>query len=172
MVAVVTDAAGVLGDNAEDLLRYFRRRVPTQDAADLLAETLMTAWRRNRLLPSNTDQARAWLFGIAHHVLLNHRRGERRRHALADRLRLSLPEQAGAGADEGLEVRDAIERLEPRLAEIVRLVHWEGFTLAQVAVVVELPASTVRNHYQLAKAELRSMLLEPARTSAVGPSTG
>ncbi|MCA1782955.1 MAG: RNA polymerase sigma factor [Intrasporangiaceae bacterium] len=166
----MTDAAGVLGDNADDLLRYFRRRVPAQDAADLLAETLMTAWRRNRLLPNEPDQARAWLFGIAHHVLLNHRRGERRRHALADRLRLALSEQPGAGADDGLEVRDAIERLDPRLAEIVRLVHWEGFTLAQVAAVVELPASTVRNHYQLAKAELRNMLLEPTRTSAARPS--
>ena len=153
----------VLTENADDLLRYFRRRVGDDDAPDLLADTLMTAWRRAPVLPQDPEQARAWLFGIAHRMLLNHRRGVRRRNRLGDRVRtaLALTDPAPA-ADAGLEVRDAIAALDSRHAEIVRLVHWEGFTLAQVADILDQPASTVRNHYQQAKRHLREALQTPA----------
>jgi RNA polymerase sigma-70 factor (ECF subfamily) len=144
---------------APDLLAYFRRRIGDDDAADQLAETLATAWRRNRMMPEDSEGARRWLFGIAHHTLLNHTRGVRRRHRLADRLRGVLASGCSvAAADEGVEVRDAIARLEPKLAELVRLVHWEGFTLAEAADILGLPASTARNHYQAAKRQLRSAL--------------
>jgi RNA polymerase sigma-70 factor (ECF subfamily) len=62
------------------------------------------------------------------------------------------------GADAGLEVRDAIDHLDPKIAKVVRLVHWEGFTLAQTAAILDMPASTVRNHYQQAKQQLRAAL--------------
>jgi RNA polymerase sigma-70 factor (ECF subfamily) len=96
---------------------------------------------------------------VAHHCLLNHLRGERRRRRLAHHLRETLsrlPDEPSA--DAGYEIRDAIDRLDPHLSEIVRLVHWDGFTLQQVAELLELPASTVRNHHQRAKAQLRDAL--------------
>ena len=149
----------VLTENADDLLRYLRRRVGNDDAPDLLADTLMTAWRRAPVLPQDPGEARAWLFGIAHKTLLNFRRGIQRHTRLADRGRTVLvsPHPAPA-ADAGLDVRDAINALDSRHAEIVRLVHWEGFTLAQVADILDQPASTVRNHYQQAKQRLREAL--------------
>lgn len=61
-------------------------------------------------------------------------------------------------ADEGAEVRDAIARLDPDLAEIVQLVHWERLSLAEAAEVVGIPASTARGRYQRAKERLRSAL--------------
>ncbi len=148
-----------LAEAAPDLLAYFRRRIGDDDAPDQLAETLATAWRRLRVMPEDPEGARRWLFGIAHHTLLNHTRGVRRRHGLADRLRGVLAAGSSApAADDGLEVRDAIARLEPRLAELVRLVHWEGFTLAEAADILGVPASTARNHYQAAKRQLRAAL--------------
>lgn len=149
----------VLIENTDGLLRYFRRRVGDDDAPDLLADTLMTAWRRAPVLPRDPDEARAWLFGIAHKTLLNHRRGIQRRTRLADRVRAVLASTDPApAADAGLDVRDAINALPVRHADIVRLVHWEGFTLAQVADILGEPASTVRNHYQQAKQQLRDAL--------------
>jgi RNA polymerase sigma-70 factor (ECF subfamily) len=149
-----------LAEAAPDLLAYFRRRIGDDDAPDQLAETHATAWRRIRLMPEDPEGARRWLFGIAHHTLLNHTRGVRRRHHLADRVRGVLARGSSApAADDGLEVRDAIARLEPRLAELVRLVHWEGFTLAEAADILGVPASTARNHYQSAKRQLRLALM-------------
>jgi DNA-directed RNA polymerase specialized sigma24 family protein len=70
---------------------------------------------------------------------------------------LALP-AAAPPADQGLEARDAIARLEPELAEIVRLVHWDGFSLGEVAALKGIPASTVRSRYAHAKRQLAAAL--------------
>ncbi|MBB2959045.1 sigma-70 family RNA polymerase sigma factor [Pseudoclavibacter helvolus] len=45
--------------NAADLLSYFGRRVSIPaDAADLLSETFVVAWRRIDHMPSDPEQAR------------------------------------------------------------------------------------------------------------------
>jgi RNA polymerase sigma-70 factor (ECF subfamily) len=66
----------------------------------------------------------------------------------------SAPSTSALPADHGLEVRDAIARLDPELAELVRLVHWDGFSLGEVATLEGIPASTVRSRYARAKREL------------------
>lgn len=148
-----------LESSAPDLLAYLQRRVGLDDAPDLLGETMVVAWRRVRELPREAEPARMWLFGIARGTLLNHARGERRRWALADRIRGdAMTDAAHPAADEGAEVRDAIARLAPDLAELVRLVHWDGFTLAEAAEMLGIPASTGRGRYAKAKEELRSAL--------------
>ena len=142
-----------------DLLAYLRRRSDVDDAPDLLGETFVVAWRRVDDLPDDPERARMWLFGVARGVLRNHHRGWQRRWALADRLRGHAALSVTAPpADEHLEVRDAIARLDPDLAEIVRLVHWDGFSLVDAAEVVGIPASTARGRYQRAKEQLRVAL--------------
>lgn len=141
-----------------DLLRYFRRRVTEpEDAADLLAETGLTAWRRVRDLPADDEGARRWLFTVAHNTYLNHQRGSRRRHALADRVRriLARAERVSPPSDDGIEVRDAIDNLTPELAEVVRFIHWDGLTVTEAAEVIGVSASTARARYQRARIELR-----------------
>jgi RNA polymerase sigma factor (sigma-70 family) len=148
-----------LESSTADLLAYLSRRIDAQDAADLLGETMVIAWRRVKELPADPERARMWLFGIARGTLQNHARGQRRRWALADRLRGAAAEASVAPpADAGAEVRDAIDRLEPELAELVRLVHWERLSLADAAEVVGVPASTARGRYQRARSELRAAL--------------
>lgn len=152
-----------LESSASDLLAYLERRVGADDAPDLLGETMVVAWRRVKELPSDDERARMWLFGIARGTLLNHSRGQRRRWALADRIRLQVRESATAPpADEGAEVRDAIDRLEPELAEVVRLVHWERLSVADAAGLLGIPASTARGRYQRAKDQLRAALRQEA----------
>lgn len=152
-----------LAANAPDLLAYFERRVARDDAADLLAEVMLTVWRRADQLPVDPVRARMWLFVTARNVLANAERSERRRWRLANRLRLmmlgssAMPDAASDGS-EGAEVRDAIARLSPELAELIRLVHWDGLTLVEAAEVMEIPASTARGRYQRAKQELRDAL--------------
>ena len=105
-----------------------------------------------------------WLFGIARHVLENAERGQRRRWRLANTLReASAGTTAGAPADAGLEVRDAIARLEPELAELIRLVHWDGFTISEAAELFDVPASTARSRYHKAKLQLKDALSTEVR---------
>ncbi len=73
-------------ENFRPLLGYAMRRIDdTSAAADVVAETFTTAWRRLDDVPNGTE-ARLWLYGTARRVLANYRRGERRRGALVDML--------------------------------------------------------------------------------------
>lgn len=159
--AVSADAALIAAFEAcaSDLLAYLSRRTHADDAPDLLGEAMIVAWRRVKELPADPERARMWLFGIARGTLQNHVRGERRRWALADRIRGNVRADATApAADAGSEVRDAIDRLEPDLAELVRLVHWDRMSLADAAEMLGIPASTARGRYQRAKEHLRAAL--------------
>jgi RNA polymerase sigma-70 factor (ECF subfamily) len=148
-----------LSESSADLLAYLQRRVGPDEAPDLLGETMVVAWRRVGDLPDDPEQARMWLFGIARNTLLNHTRGERRRWALADRIRgSSATEVIAPAADSGAEVRDAIGRLDPDLSELIQLVHWERMTIAQAAGLLGISDSTARTRYARAKEELRAAL--------------
>src|SRR3954470_22627326 len=72
------------------LLRYLvRRSASVEDAADLLAEVYLVAWRRIDDVPPG-DEARLWLFGVARRTLANQHRGERRETELAAALAAAL----------------------------------------------------------------------------------
>lgn len=153
--------------HAGDVLNYLRRRTDDpEDAADVLAETLTTVWRRVADLPSDDEGARRWFFATARNTLANHRRGRRRASDLSARLRSELAAAqriaASAHADSVTDVvRDAVRRLPEQQRELVMLVHWEGFTLIEAASVVGVSASTARTRYATARAHL-ARLLDPA----------
>lgn len=150
----------LLEATARDLLRYFERRVGADDASDALSETMVIVWRRSASIPRADADARLWMFGVARNVVLNTRRSQRRRVLLTERIRGTFDVSAAVAppSDEGLDVRAALERLDPDLAELVRLVHWDGFAISEAAQILGLPASTARSRYQRAKRELSALL--------------
>lgn len=144
-----------------DLLRYFERRVdPVEDAADLLADTFLIAWRRIDRLPADAERSRMWMFVTARGVLANWRRSRRRRSHLAETLRAEMQTAAANGtpSSEDLDVRAAVARLPTQQAELVMLVHWDGFTVLEAGRILNLSESTARGRYQRAKIHLRSHL--------------
>ena len=127
------------------LLGYAVRRVADPaDAADVVAETFLVAWRRLDDVPLG-DDARPWLFGVARRVLANHYRGERRRVALADRLRDSLHEALPPPqVHEASPVEVALERLPDDDRELLRLLAWEELAREEIAVAMGLSRGAVR----------------------------
>ncbi|WP_435746941.1 RNA polymerase sigma factor [Microbacterium sp. PMB16] len=158
--------------NASDLLAYFERRVERADAADLLSETMLTAWRRIADLPADDIEARMWLFGVARGILANAQRASVRRWKLAERLRGHLESRPVHHDDAAaIDVRDAVRRLPDDLRDLVGLVHWEGFTLEEASTIIGIPASTARGRYQSAR-RLLAEVLAPALTDSGAPSPG
>ncbi len=154
---------GALRDVAPDLLAYLERRVwPREDAADLLGETMLQAWRRVDAFPAgDAARERMWLFTIAAHVLSNHRRSRRRRTALTERLRTHLSHDEGVpDSSEATAVRDAVLRLVEAQRELVMLIHWDGFTIVEAAELLGLNPSTARSRYAAARIVLRDALAE------------
>jgi RNA polymerase sigma-70 factor, ECF subfamily len=158
---VSDSVADLLEATAPDLLRYFERR-HRADAADLLGETMLVTWRRAKDVPSDPVEARMWLFGVARTVLLGHARDTARRSRLADKLR-ALPEQSPMDTGDAIDVRAAISALPGDQVELVRLVHWEGFSVADAASVMGINASTARGMHQRAKAAIGASLGVVAR---------
>ena len=73
-------------DAYQDVLRFAQRRVHPSHAEDVVAEAFLVAWRRLDDAPPRSADLRAWLFGITRNHLLNARRGQDRRDALAVRI--------------------------------------------------------------------------------------
>jgi RNA polymerase sigma factor (sigma-70 family) len=150
------------------VLRYVMRRTDLPDhAADVIAETFTTAWRRLETVPEG-DEARLWLYAVARRVLANHHRGEARRTALAVRLRTELTVWSDSVVDEDPNaVREAFQRLRRDDRELLLLIGWEGLDMAEVATVLgcSRPVARLRLHRarkRLAR-ELRSAGLDLAR---------
>jgi RNA polymerase sigma-70 factor (ECF subfamily) len=150
-------------DHGPAVLGYLARRVDVPaDAADLLSETMLVAWRRQQDVPSPPAD-RPWLFGVARNVLANHRRSTRRRtaatQALAETLRHPPPSTPSAAA---LDIRHSLAQLEELDREIVTLSAWEGFTSGEISQIVGIPSSTVRARLARARATLRARLTDTA----------
>lgn len=147
--------AALFDTTHQALLAYAVRRVAhPADAADIVAETYLVAWRRLDDVPAD-DQARPWLFGVARRVLANYYRGERRRHALADKLRDNLCEIAPPPPDADLgDVAIALERLGEDDRELLRLVAWEDLARDEIAVALGVSRSTVRVRLHRARQRL------------------
>ncbi|KQP56096.1 RNA polymerase sigma factor [Agreia sp. Leaf283] len=149
----------VLEDVAPALLGYFLRRTSDpDDAADLVGETLAEVWRVSRRMPGEREAARMWVFGVARNTLRHHMRGRVRRDALVSTLGYAIAQATGEVSDDDLDVRNAIAALPVDLAELIRLVHWDGFTLEQTAAHLGIPASTARSRHARAKELLRVAL--------------
>lgn len=116
----------LFAEHARAVHRYFLRRAPHDDAEDLAAEVLSTAWRRRDDVPEGHELA--WLYRTAGFVLANYRRKGR---AIPVE---ELPddtdgEYASDPADIVVEdeaVRRVLAALSPRDRHVLLLHVWEG----------------------------------------------
>ncbi|MEE6273580.1 RNA polymerase sigma factor [Georgenia wangjunii] len=121
-------------EHSTAVYRYFVRRAAAEDAEDLAAEVLATAWRRRDDVPEGAELP--WLYRTAGFVLANHRR--KRRPVLV----AEVPESAAGDDDPALaavtddEVRRALAALSERDRQILVLHAWEGLTGAGLADVL------------------------------------
>jgi RNA polymerase sigma factor (sigma-70 family) len=145
----------------EALLAYAMRRVEQPaDAADVIAETFLVAWRRRAEMPPD-GTALLWLYGVARRVLANHHRGGARRERLGERLRQRL---ATVTADptrdvpERLAVRDALARLGEPDREVLMLTAWEGLEPREAATVLQISPTALRSRLSRARTRLRNLV--------------
>lgn len=145
------------------ILGYVLRRISNpDDAADVVAEIFLTAWRRLPDVPPG-EEARLWLYGVARRTLANHRRVERRRFTLtgelAVRLRLELAEHRPVRQPDDLAgVAAAFRELRDTDRELLSLVGWEGLDHGQIASVLGCSRNAVRIRLHRARRRLARAL--------------
>jgi RNA polymerase sigma factor (sigma-70 family) len=154
---------------------YVLRRAPAASVEDIVSETFLVAWRR---LDTIGEDPLPWLFGVAHRVLANQHRAERRRGALTARLQgLVLPGQAPAWEPPALmsdELAAAMIRLSAPEREALLLVAWEGLEPARAARAAGCSPAAFRGRLHRARRHVAAGLddtsLAPRSTIAGGPS--
>jgi RNA polymerase sigma factor (sigma-70 family) len=157
-------------ETRQSLLAYLLRRTDsTDDAADLLSEVYLVAWRRMSQVPAGED-ARLWLFGVARRMLANQRRRARTAADLAVALERSLAthDSQQLSVESGIaagEVTTALRELTSADRELLMLTGWEGLTPSEIGVVVGRPAGLVRVRLHRARARLRAKLVDRAAPS-------
>jgi RNA polymerase sigma factor (sigma-70 family) len=141
------------------ILAYARRRLDSQMASDVVADTFVTAWLR---LDDLRGDPLVWLYGLARGSVANHRRRLLRSQHLgerADRL-TAIPDQ-GDPAD-AVAWRDSfaaafVQLSEPDREEL-RLVAWEGLDAAAGATVLGCSTGAFKVRLHRARGRLRRYL--------------
>jgi RNA polymerase sigma-70 factor (ECF subfamily) len=143
---------------------YVLRRVSApEDAAEVIAETFVTLWRRLDACPAGED-ARPWLFGVARRVLANQRRGERRRTALAERLMVERdPAEVSVPAGSDGRVARAFAELSESDREVLALLAWEELTREELAIALGVSRPVARLRLHRARRRFEAALAAPAR---------
>ncbi|MET7290153.1 RNA polymerase sigma factor [Streptomyces sp. NPDC005573] len=168
--------AVIFDRHADDIHRYIARRLGTDTADDLMAETFVIAFQRRRRYDLAYPHARPWLYGIATNLIGRHRREEARRlRALARMASLPAghghdgPEEAvtgrlAAGGTHG-ELAGALAQLPARHRDVLLMIAWGELDYAEAAQALGVPVGTVRSRLHRARVKLRRVLGRPDPTA-------
>lgn len=167
--------------NRGAILAFAMRRADSaEEAADVVAETFTTAWRRLDDVPSG-DKTLPWLYTTARHTLANNRRSGQRRNALTIRasneLALAIDAHARIALDFSPETalsdsaREALLALRDEEREALLLHAWEGLTPKEIGRVLGVNPTTARTRLHRARrkfaAEIEIGAGEPTALSPV-----
>lgn len=120
------------------------------DAADAVQNALTRAWMKRDTLRDET-LFRTWLTRIVINESKSLARSRRRILPMAD-----PPEPPAPPESDGVhEVRRAMEALPAVLRVTVALFYLDGYTIAEIAVLLKLPQGTVKNRLFRARKQLR-----------------
>ena len=168
-------------DNSHLILGYALRRTDdAADAADVVADTFLVAWRRLDDVPEG-ERARLWLYGTARRVLANHYRSRRRARRLSEKLQGQATRAvedlaAGLSHPSGDAIAVAFGQLKDDDQEVLLLVSVEGLDRDQAAEVMGCSRANLRVRLHRARRrfnkELERAGVNPQRSSSAGHDVG
>ena len=126
-------------------------------AEDIAQECFLSLLKAPVELQANAGRARAWLFGVARHLLLKRWRAEGR-WAVLDDEEVIAQESPPADWPVVQRVAQAVQALPPLQREVVVLIEYEGMTLQEAADVVTAEVGTVKARLHRARENLRCQL--------------
>ena len=131
-------------------------------AEEIVQEVFLRAWRHAESYDPDRASVRTWLYQIARHAIIDARRRAAARPGLAhdpgddDAAGGATLEQAMLG----WQVAAALERLTPEHRQMVRLAHFQGLTMREIAERTHLPLGTVKSRTWYALRSQRLVLEE------------
>jgi RNA polymerase sigma-70 factor (ECF subfamily) len=153
-------------DHGEELRRFLLGLLrDPQLAADVLQATFVKMAQRGH--ETKEESRKAWLFRVAYHEAMAHRRREGVRDKILRRVAWQS-NGAARPADEPLlrletvqSVREALEALPPEQRRVVRMRIYDNQTFAEIAKELNIPLGTALGRMRAAMIKLRARLGGP-----------
>ncbi|WBL34922.1 sigma-70 family RNA polymerase sigma factor [Tepidiforma flava] len=143
------------------IYRYAYSRVPSaEDAEDLASLVFEQAWKSAEHLQDRGLPPRAWLFGIARHVVTEHRRRLFRAPPAVALEAFDTPHAGLEGHAEQMALAKAVAQLPRADAEVVTLRFLHGLSLAETAEAMRVTVDAVKARQGRALKKLRELLGE------------
>ncbi|MEU4830306.1 RNA polymerase sigma factor [Streptosporangium sp. NPDC023615] len=151
---------------APQIHHYVARRLSTQAADDVTAETFLTAFRRRDSYDLARPLARPWLYGIATTLVARHRRDEERFLRALSRTGADPPPEPMADTvisrvaaqEEERLIAKALAGLSRGDRDVLLLVAWGDLSYEEVAQALGVPLGTVRSRLHRARKKARAVI--------------
>jgi len=167
---------GLYTEHAGELWRYAMRLTGDRARAeDVVQETLLRAWQHPHIADDGERSPRAWLFRVAHNMIIDERRSARFRKEVcspdgSDEFEQCGPDEVDAALDR-LLIAEALVHLSAEHRAVVRRSFYLGWTIAQIADDLQIPEGTVKSRLHYALRALRLTLQEMGVTGRAGAQT-
>lgn len=130
-----------------------------EDAEDLVQEAVLRMWH-HQAEKEHQPPDLPLVFSTIRFCGLNHHRSERRRRKREESV-IYLNDFQDVWLDplleedeEALMMRDAVQRLSPKLREVVMMKFWGGLTFQQIAGALAISPNTAASRYRYALEQL------------------
>jgi RNA polymerase sigma-70 factor (ECF subfamily) len=162
----------------DELLAFaYKRTRNLAEAEDIVQDSMvraLKAWKRWEPQTGDAElQARAWMYRIVNGTFINQYHRVKNFNRIVDENSRQVSEACYQddhfshpyldSQELGDEVREALERITPEWADVVRLVYLEGHTAPEVAEILDLPPGTVRSRMARGRLALARILAPVAR---------
>jgi len=139
-------------------------------AEEIVQEAFMSLWRSTARYDPRRGSVRSWVLRVVHNRAIDAFRRElpSASHDVADdRISEVLParertEEEVERRTEARLVRTALDELPRDQRQVIELAYFGGFSHAQIAAALGVPAGTVKGRMRLGLSKLRIALGEPA----------
>ena len=101
------------------------------------------------------DPARfpAWAYKITTHRAMDYRRNQQRRQHQP----LPAIDPPAESEEDSLEVRDVLQQMKENSRLVLTLYYWEQLSIAEIGIVLDIPAGTVKSRLFQARRELKAL---------------
>jgi RNA polymerase sigma-70 factor (ECF subfamily) len=149
---------------ASELFGFALNRLGDRGLAEEVVQEIFTrAWRSADAFDAAKGSVRSWLYGIARNAVVDSERHRSRRIGLPHFETSEVTNAVSEPIEQALvrwQLQRAFESLTPEHREVLRLGHFDGLSVKEIAEVTGLPPGTVKSRTYYAMQSLRLRLDE------------
>ena len=135
-----------------------------EQAEEVVQDVFAQLWRHAGEYDQRRASVRTWLYAIARNRIVDaHRRAAARPRRAEEEDSLDSAAEIDAALDQAVlrwQITAALARLSPAHREVIRLAHYGGLTMREIAERTGIPLGTVKSRTSYALRSLRLILDE------------